>query len=187
MDRRIRIGFVAIVASAVVGSVTLAMPSREPVYQGKPLSHWVKKLGEVHRVGDRMFFTVDAPRNMKLGGIPAQLQHEHAAEALRRIGTNAIPELMAMLDCKDSRFKRKVMRWANELASKQGFFDFRYRFSEERRFSAIQALSELGPQAKLASPKLLIVAQDSNLRIHVAAVEALKNINPKPSTNSATK
>jgi hypothetical protein len=187
MERRIRIGFVGIAALVIVWGVILAMRPREPVYQGKRLSRWVKDLGEVEMVGDRSFFTVDAPRNMRMAGPPAQGQHELAAEALRKIGTNAMPELMAMLDSKDSRLIRKIMRWANELASKQSFVDFRYRFSEERRFNAIQALSELGPQARLAKPKLLIAARDRNWLISVAAVEALKNIDPKLAKSSAVR
>src|SRR6266849_2550616 len=83
---------------------TFLMASREPVYQGKKLSAWLE----------------DVPTTAH-GPIPGYYgwRYDAAAEnAIKQIGTNAIPFLLQEIHTKDAPWTKLLMR----LAAKQSHF-----------------------------------------------------------------
>ncbi len=72
-------------------------------------------------------------------------------EAVRRLGTNAIPTLLRMLRAKDSRVTAKVVR----LVQKQHLIKFAYTYDFQKNGAAARAFDSLGADAKDAVPELI--------------------------------
>ena len=108
---------------------------REPVYQGKRLSVWLKAF---------------------IGDSSTEADWARAREAVRAIGTNALPILMEMFEAKDSRIKEKLL----EFSLRQSLIEFHLRMAFERQWRAQQAFAALGPLAKPAIPRLVSLLTD---------------------------
>lgn len=147
----------AIAVLIVIGFVAFFTRDKEPEYNGKPLSHWVAVHGG----------TGQQPK-------PTKQQSEEAAEAIRAIGTNALPWLLAWLDYEPA--------WIDEL------LPVRYS-GTECSLDARAAIIALGPLAVSAIPELhRIVRRTTNApqagaialialcRMGPAAVPAITNI-----------
>jgi hypothetical protein len=107
----------------------------EPVYQGKTLTLWL----EDH-------FTT----------LPNSPGREKADEAVRRIGTNAIPSLLRMIRAKDPpAFVLKLL----DLAGKQRLVRIRYRHARQRHYGADYAFQILGTNAVCAVPELIRICE----------------------------
>src|SRR6266481_3095062 len=116
---------------------------REPVYQGKRLSLWLQNYSP----------DGDSPE---------------VDEALRTIGTNAIPTLLAMLQAKDSTLKL-------ELAA----LGLHYTPAETRHMRAEKGFTALGADASNAVPALIeIYKQNVSPSARRAAANALVEIGP---------
>jgi len=97
---------------------------REPVYQGKRLSFWLERLtGAVNR------------RN--------QNERDGAEQALRHIGTNALPVLIERLTAQDGRLKQLM----TTLGEKHKLLPFHLKSAEQRRIEAVCGYEALGPLA----------------------------------------
>ena len=87
---------VMVAALALAGAVWQAARSREPVYQGKPLSVLLEQF------------------NWRISGgalIPSQSHlRDETATAMRQIGTNAIPFLLRMAAVEDSPVKKWILK-----------------------------------------------------------------------------
>jgi len=103
---------------------------REPMYQGKPLSYWMGGY--------------DYPA---YGGVTPS----EADQAVRQLGTNAIPTLLRFIGAKDSALKLKVI----ELVQKPNFVHSHYALDSDRHRQAVQAFEILGDDAKGAVPALI--------------------------------
>jgi hypothetical protein len=139
---------------AVLGALAWqGLRAREPLYRGKPLSHWLGGWG--YRPPDVTLFD--------------------AAEALDQTGTNAIPTLLRLLRANDSALTRKVHEWVE----KRGFVKTRYIFAWERNQQAAYAIGILGAKAKGAVPAL-IALHDQNISVNsrLATAQALGSIGP---------
>jgi len=98
-----------LVAGAVLLATALVVWPRgpkEPVYQGKPLTQWIR---EAHDVG-----------------IFAQTEETDAA--MRAFGTSAVPFLLKEFTCPISRWRGRLYAWVNG----HPFFKMRLRTDEER-------------------------------------------------------
>jgi hypothetical protein len=193
MGKRVRIAL-AVLAVALV-SVTVwqvAQPS-EPIYQGKPLSSWMKG----YMMPDPPTFELLEP------------QRQAADKALRHLGTNAIPTLLRMLRVRDSALKVKLMNLAQRqhiikigytpakdwnLAAQTGFFVLgaeaqsavpalieivNQDISFESQYSAVFALGYIGPSAKEAVPMLLQWTTNADPFVHGCVLNALLKIDPE--------
>ena len=114
--------------------VTVSAP-REPTYKGKPLSKWVER----HASGNTA-------------------EREEATQAIRHIGTNAVPYLMAEI-------QKPIPTWRVTLFVMAEAF--RANPNPRRLFDVVsrsayagEALSELGPEASSAIPELTRLAND---------------------------
>ena len=109
---------------------------REPVYDGKPVSYWVRGLASIH-------VTHNAASN----------------KAFQHIGTNALPVLIEMLRTKDS----KVKLWLRNLYYKQSLVHHHFTLAEEDRIPAVLGFSELGSLANPAVPALIDLLADQEI------------------------
>jgi hypothetical protein len=128
----------ALVLAGLFGTVAviyLTQP-RELVYDGKPVSYWVRGLGSKH------------------------VTHNEASnKAFHHIGTNALPVLIKMLRTKDS----EVKLWLRHLYDKQSLVRHHFTVAEADRISAFLGFSELGPLAKPAVPALIDLLADEEI------------------------
>jgi len=124
--------------AGLFGAVALVYLTRpgEPVYEGKPVSYWVRGLASI------------------------QMTHNAASnEAFQHIGTNALPVLIKMLRTKDS----KVKLWLRNLYDKQSLVHHHFTLAEEDRIPAVLGFSELGSRAKPAVPALIDLLADEEI------------------------
>lgn len=120
----------------------------EPVYNGKPLSDWLL-----------LNVTRDAS----------------ATEAIRQIGTNAIPTLLDILGAKEWNKKRVVSKLKSE-ELKKGFFG-QQAAAEDIRYIAVDGFAILGTNAESAVPQLAKLLHDPETCSEAARV--LTQVGPK--------
>jgi hypothetical protein len=141
-------GFIPL-AAILVCLFYFTPPARiEPVYQRKTLTQWLKRLDDGEAFG------------ISSGSLPSFTREQiEAADAIRAIGTNALPCLLEDIQAHPSekatwiRFNRKL----DSLTMKRFGWGFSMGeiTSEDRiRWRAAQGLSALGPLAKPAVPEL---------------------------------
>ena len=148
-DYRIRL---VLPAAILVGLlVLLATGPGEPVHGGKRLSAWLKDL--------------------KLGA-GASTNAPAAAEAVRQIGTNALPNLMARLRAEDS----ELWLFCVNLLESQSVIQFRFRRAFEYHREAIEGFRALGPAASPIIPKIEALVDNPDMVI--TAFQALSAIGP---------
>jgi HEAT repeat protein len=147
----------AIVLVVIAGvGVWQGLREREPVYQGRRLNVWLEIL---HR---------------------EKLAHldDRAKQAIRHIGTNALPVLIERLRTHDTPLKQLIMKWAQ----KQAFVHFHFNSADERRPEAIWGYEALGPLASAQVPSLsATLTNDPSPKVRIAAVWALGYIGPEAS------
>jgi len=128
----------------------VARPAREPEYDGVPLSDYLRSLTY------------------------SQVRLERSArDAIRAIGSNAVPHLVKILDARESRFKTSF----NETADRQSFIRFRFTPLAARQTQAAMACQELGPIAAPAIPSLAKLIDDPELGMW--AIAAVAEIGPQ--------
>lgn len=146
----------ATAAFLVLGTVGLlatwlAVPSAtEPEYDGQPLSYHLASLtyGDVRR-------------------------ERAAREAVRALGSNAVPHLIRILESRDSKFKTAF----NRLANCQSVIRFRFESVAVRQMHAAIACQEIGPAAAPAISALAGLINDADQAQWV--IPALAEIGPQ--------
>src|SRR5947209_338906 len=171
MRKRVRIALAVwlVAVGGVIGWQVLRL--REPAYQGKRLSLWLQSYSP----------DSDSPE---------------VDEALRTMGTNAIPTLLGNLQTKDSALKLKLaalgLRYTpaetRHLRAERGFKAlgaeasdavpalieiYEQNISSSARRAAANALVEIGPSAKQAIPALIKSATGTNSEVRAFAVYTL--------------
>jgi hypothetical protein len=109
MSKRMAFILVVMVTTGWVAIVCYGPHSREPSYDGRPLSDWLNDLYQ----NTHFYFPTNDPLDQVMGP-----RRNRAALAVKSIGTNAVPFLISMLRAKDSRLKQQFVA----LASKQSLF-----------------------------------------------------------------
>ena len=148
MSKRVKI-MLAITFVALVSAIVWVALSREPdpVSQGKPLSVWLKNESGTGESG----------------------------EAVRQIGTNAIPTLLRLLRVKDSALKIKLM----ELVQRQHIIKIEYMSADGWHYRARNAFGDLGTNAQMAVPALIKIADDNISPIsRLCAIQSVCYIGP---------
>ncbi len=115
---------------------------REPVFQGKRLSWWLKAFDN----------TSSTP-------VRSSVREAEAVAALRQMGTNALPFLYPMRLARDSRLKAWVRRL---LLSKQNLIRLDMADASSMRWKASRAFWALGPVAAPLVPELMRIFADPN-------------------------
>lgn len=126
--------FLVLLVALAGWGISFALTPREPVYDGKPLSYWLKGYDPLE------------------GSEPGRQQ---ADQAVRQIGTNAIPLLLRMLREQDSPLKLKLIA----LARKQHVIKINYVSASSHNIQAAAAFEKLGPEAASAVPELVKICE----------------------------
>ena len=154
MRKRVYIALAILLVILAGVMAWLGLRQREPVYQGKRLSVWLEVLN----------------REWK----PSH-PDDRLAQAIRHIGTNALPVLIERLHGQDTELKRLLVAWAD----KHECFRFRFKSAEERRIEAIGGYQALGPLARGQVPRLSdMLDHDPFLNARHAAARVLGFIGP---------
>jgi hypothetical protein len=122
--------------------IYLLLP-REPLYGGKRLSVWLEE------------FTPSLKR-----GIPME-----ARDAIRHMGTNALPSLVREMKVLDAPFGSRILTWIN---SKQSKLAFTIKSPARRRANAAIACETLGPAATPVVPELIGLLDDETAGVDAA-------------------
>ncbi len=129
------LGGVALIAYAIVAS-----GPKEPVYQGKSLSKWVARYQQ----------SFSTPNHW-------QAEREIFEQAIRAMGTNAIPFAMADVRAQATK-SEKVMFWLSKhspFLNPQQFQDWLLGSQDERWGRGTMILQALGPIANSCLPELI--------------------------------
>lgn len=147
---KILMSVVAVVAFGVIFWEFLTL--REPRYQGKPLHLWLAE------------FDLAQTR-----------QPDKAVDALRVIGTNALPLLARMICEKDALWKQSLLSFND----RQSYFQFHVTEARVIRFRAVEAYRILGSAAKTSVPALIqIMASEPSPGVRADVATALGWIGP---------
>ena len=122
MNKRRRVGLCICLGLVISAAAFIALSPREPVYQGKRLSDWLRDLDDNTLAAD---------------------SRNRAVDAVRQIGSNCVPTLVELLHSSDSWLKRKLM----DLVGNQSRIRFHFTTAQERRGWAIRGIEVLGPAA----------------------------------------
>jgi len=158
----------AIVLPALAGVIAWQLlQEHEPVYQGEPLSFWLNKYGDGNYVG-----------------IGAQLAKSEADEAVRQIGTNAIPLLLQRLQTQDSAFSE----WLMHLAQKHSPIRIHLHTAWNRRIQALEGLTAIAPKDSVVAVPLLkelVNSPDVATSVKIFVQAALRRITSRQSVPTA--
>ena len=149
--KRLRL-ILILLAVILLGCVALLfIGPTEPSYHGKTLTKWLAQ-AEASNTWD-----------------------EESAQAIRQIGTNAIPTLLRLVAAHDGSIKSK---WAN-LLNHQKLFHIHLPTASEKRSFAQHGFAVLGTNAAPAIPGLLRLIKDSDTSVRWDALQCLLDVSPK--------
>jgi len=191
MRKRVQVALTFLLVATAGVIVWQGLGEREPVYQGKPLNIWLQ-----------LYITH--------GSIIDVRPHPEADEAVRQIGTNAIPSLLHMLRARDSKLKLALMRSSGKyrfigipvlpayFPTRQAAAAFhalganasnavpiliqtyREKIGSDSQCGCAEALGWIGPAASGAIPDLVSATTNSNYTLRWVAIEALGHIRAEP-------
>lgn len=132
----------AAILAVLLGRVLMLPP--EPSYHGRTVEEWLETELKL-TIKRRLSFV----RHHTMLSLEAQ-------QAIKAIGTNAVPTLLEMIHAEDSWAKVRV----NSLLDRQQFIGFRYRFTTawERQSMALWGFQTLAEEARFAAPTLALAA-----------------------------
>ena len=136
----------------IAGAIALhsLLRQREPEYQGKTLSAW-----------------------LKVGGHGDPDEDKPAIEAVRQIGTNAVPFLLDMVRAKDSKFKLKLTNWTYDHLH----YDILWSSAYETHMRAEGGFGVLDPaDAQRAVPTLMKLMDDPDYEVRLCAFLCLVSV-----------
>jgi hypothetical protein len=126
---------------------------REPRYEGRPLSFWLK----AYRSDDG---------RARIPDERAAMQHK-ADEALGKAGTNAIPVLFGMIRAKDSRLKIAAMN----LLKRQRIVKIQFTSAVELNYQGWTGFYKLGLGGRDVLPQLMEIANEGPTPSRFAVAE----------------
>ena len=150
MNQRYRTVLFVLLAGVILAFTFYALRPREPVYQGRRLSAWLRDMGLY----------------------PAKYRHD-AEEAVRQIGTNSLPTLLKLLAAKDSFLKKLTLA---SLAKMHPLIRVDWPSAQDLHVRAMLAFHVLGPEAKAAIPALTDLLKHPETA--PSAARALMSIGP---------
>ncbi len=158
-----------LVVAALGSFFWFVLPSREPesVYQGKPLSFWMQG----YDPGNRFVMQPMGPSSLP--------KWEAADEAIRAIGTNAIPSLLLTLQQQDSKFFIAIVG-----VLQRHHFDGIPFAPANRNVKAFHGFNALASGATNAVPRLIEIFDSDSSPFSQQAVPAILG-NMGPAAESA--
>jgi hypothetical protein len=150
MSKRRQIALFAVLGLTIAVAGLFALRPREPVYEGRRLTEWLQEL-------DKTPFTKES--------------RDQAIEAVRHIGTNAIPFLEQLLR-PDPWWKQKFI----ELSRKSPKVRLRLTRAARRQRLAVRGIEALGPLAKPLIPMMIELLKEGDVSSKVTAMVSLPQI-----------
>ena len=162
MKKRKRIFLIVLLVLVICGLglvLFLSHEPPEPTYHGKPLSAWLES-----------YFGG--------GSVIGAWPNPETDEAIRQIGTNAIPTMLKMLKARDSKWKFALA----ELSRKQDFVRIKLPLSWWGSYvptiTAAQGFVALGATASNAVPQLIEIFRKNAPQSQLCSVIALGSVGP---------
>ena len=152
MNKRRRFAIAAGMVAVLVFAAWFVLLSRQPQYEGKNLSHWLRQL--------------ESAQDIELP------QWQESARALRQMGTNTLPWLIAPLKASDPPWKARAVDWFREVLNK----DLSGQLVARDRQRSLMAFQVLGPVARPLIPEIAAMMTNANPEIADAAFSALTRI-----------
>jgi peptidoglycan/xylan/chitin deacetylase (PgdA/CDA1 family) len=152
VNKRLRIAIVCLLLALLALAAWFTFRSTEPEYQGKKLSAWLWEL-EV------------SPDTIS----PAW---KESVQAIRAMGTNALPSLLARLQTRDSRLKTRTVGWVRDTLE----LDLGDSLSEVQKRRALAGFRILGRAAEPAIPQLTALVSASDPETAASALMALAEL-----------
>jgi HEAT repeat protein len=158
-----RIAFVFLLLALVGGIAWLALRPGEPMYKGKRLSDWLEEYD---------------PKAVNFIGSSYVIEYSDARkesdDAVRHIGTNAIPILLKRLQSKDAPLTDRLFA----LAQKQHFVTVHNVPAKLRRHQGVEGFGALGAKGSDAVPVLIKLYGKVSPECRPYIAEVLGNIGP---------
>ncbi|MDB6067876.1 MAG: hypothetical protein JWR26_4084, partial [Pedosphaera sp.] len=148
VTKRFRIGFGLLVFAVIGGIVWVVIGAHQPEYQGRDLKSWL----------------YEAKSNDWMSA--------RSETAIRAMGTDALPGLLAMVRVKDSLFRKGLLA----LSKKQEWIPINFRTREDIQEMAWHGILILGPIARPAIPDLVHDLDDPDPQVRVLAAYCLWEI-----------
>jgi peptidoglycan/xylan/chitin deacetylase (PgdA/CDA1 family) len=138
VNKRRRFTYAILLVAVIALAVGFTLRAREPRYQGKKLSQWLRQLES-------------AP------GIESAAWQE-AVHAVRQMGTNALPTLLNTLQASDPKWKVEAVDWVRQVLNR----DLSDRLVAGDWPRSLMGLHALGPAAGPAIPTLAAMITNAN-------------------------
>ena len=135
MKKRLRLAIALLLLTVLAGAGWLTFHAREPEYQGKKLTDWLREL--------------EAAPDM------ASPRWRESVAAIRAIGTNGLPTLLTMLGGGDSRWKVQAVTLIQDTAN----VDLSESLADADHRRARIGFQVLGRSARPAIPELAALAE----------------------------
>ena len=152
MNKPLRNVFVVVLATVLVPTFWFAWSTREPAYQGRTLTAWLRDI---------------EPNNPAAVGRGVQAQ-----QAVRQIGSNAIPRLLQLLRAHDTKLKTDIVTWLQDQSGKY-LGDSQ---ASARWLMAARGFRALGKEGESAVPELRKIILGPDLESIPYAIDALEGI-----------
>jgi len=135
-----------------LGLLWQVLRDREPSYQGRTLSDWVKQVGPAHLWNDsdeevKAISAISTNAIQRMGS-----PFTTAVMAIRAIGTNAIPTILDWISYEPSPLRKQMAALAVLLPASLRLDSL--SLADERANNAIAVFRILGPEARPAIPEL---------------------------------
>ena len=170
MRRRRKYVLLLAIGLVLIGAVAVVLkPEREPEYAGKRLSEWVETAVIESSWSSAIVLSVPSPpsRNSPFGTNPPSLVvpfsgpsrrvlTSEAEDAIRHIGTNAVPYLVNWVAYDPPSLQTELLELMNRT-----FHSTLIDHRSVRAVGAMKALEALGPTAEGAIPGLALLMNDA--------------------------
>lgn len=159
MKRRYVLSVVMVALLVMAVGLRLFGP-KEPSYEGVTLTEWLK---------------LSSWRAVELGTNMSKAERlEKTRRAVKAIGTNAIPTLLALMNAKEEPIKCKILSWMGRHSVPSPHIMDTF----EARYVAALGFEMLGHDALPAAPALVALMQNTDGDIRTRALQSLCAINP---------
>ena len=152
VNKRLRIAIICPLLAMLGLAAWLTFRSTEPAYQGKRLSTWLWEL--------------------EVSPDTVSPSWKESVQAIRALGTNALPWLLARLPARDSRLKVQTVGWVQDALG----LDFEDSLADVQRRRALAGFQVLGRAAEPAIPQLTALVSAADVETAASALTALAGI-----------
>jgi len=187
MQKRSMIWFGALGAAVLALSLLFALPSKEPVYAGQPLSFWIDQLPArlVMTNGSSEAYPGDYATLAEAQADQARVLRAatDARKAVRHLGSQCLPVLLRRLNTRSNSHAVSVaVGWGLKLHLLKPSSRV-VRSAAEIRGQALTGILELGQEASSAVPELVVLVRSKDPEVKLAARYALETLAPEELKN----